>query len=550
MSQTSDERFRELAMKLVSFECSAQEKEELRRIIDQNPARREELQKICLSVGIARELLPLTNALDATEGRMSAGELETFKTALAKRREEKRRQSGAPPTNNPDTGDQGPKVIDAELVPEKPINTYKLGFYALLLLVLIVGSVVLLKSCGGAKENPGAGTVAPGMAGTGNGNPNLSSGTEPSPPQPTPPSIVASGNRPAEAPANIKAPASASKSKLKNYRGSQWKKLADQNAVPGNLLFYRSVVGLDPSGPVIEGLLGSNGGVPTKFMLFTRRGNSWNARPFPDVDSNPQRVIALDSSRTLITSQALNRVVSLIENGLAQDIALPSEINCLGAHADAKGRIFIHGHNGNVFVVSGGTVTMLPPTEPGSYVLENGTPTGMRRGFVRFVAKADTGDTMGIYYPEPASLGPGALVRFTGENWEMVCSLGSKHPGEATHFLSRDTMVAALSREILIVKGGVPMSPTNPAEFEGMRSSTWMAVHAASTEEFVGVDTFGAVYRYSEGQFEQAVAPIPSFQGAGTSGFRSAIIAPDGVIYGIHGLNQWSQSVLYQLVPQ
>ncbi len=74
MSQTSDERFRELAMKLVSFECSAQEKEELRQIIDQNPERREELQKICLSVGIARELLPLSNALEATEGRMSAGE--------------------------------------------------------------------------------------------------------------------------------------------------------------------------------------------------------------------------------------------------------------------------------------------------------------------------------------------------------------------------------------------------------------------------------------------------------------------------------------------
>ena len=118
MSHASDERFRELAMKLVSFECMPEEKAELRGLIDQNPARREELQKFCRSVGLARELLPLANALEATEGRMSVGEMETFKAALAQRREEKRRQAGAPPTNNADSGNQGPKVIDAEVVEE------------------------------------------------------------------------------------------------------------------------------------------------------------------------------------------------------------------------------------------------------------------------------------------------------------------------------------------------------------------------------------------------------------------------------------------------
>jgi hypothetical protein len=139
MSNVSDERFRELAMKLVSFECSAEEKAELRRSIDENPARREELQRLCMSVGVARELLPLANALEATEGRMSAGELATFKAALAQRREEQRR--GA------ESNQRGPAVIDAEVVPEKRFNGYKLGFYALFLLILIVGCVVLLKSC-------------------------------------------------------------------------------------------------------------------------------------------------------------------------------------------------------------------------------------------------------------------------------------------------------------------------------------------------------------------------------------------------------------------
>ncbi len=537
-------------MQLVSFECSAEEKAELRRIIDQQPARREELQKLCLSVGIARELLPLANSLGATEGRMSQGEVGSFKAALARRREEQRRASGAAAVGDSGEGSPGPTIIDAQVVPGRPFNAYKLGFYVLLLLILIVGCVLLLKSCGLPKQDPGVATATSGRASTGNGNPNTSGATDSTPTQPTPSTIVAAERRPAEAPPITKASAAASKSKLKNYRGSQWKKLADHNALPGSLLFYRSFIGHDQSGPLIEGLLGANGGVPTKFMLFTRRGNSWNARSFPNVDSEPQRVIALDASRTLITSQALNRVVSLIENGVSQDIVLPSEINCLGAHADTKGRIFIHAHNGSVFVVSGGSVTMLPPTDPSSYVQENGNPTGMRRGFVRFVAKADTGETLGIHYPEPAALGRGALVRFTGDAWEMVCSLGSKYPGKANHFLSRDSIVAALSREIVIVKAGVPMSPANPTEFEGMRSATWMAVHAASTEEFVGVDTYGAVYRYSDGQFEQAVAPIPSFQGAGTSGFRSVTIAPDGVIYGIHGRNQWSQSILYQLVPQ
>ena len=92
MSHASDERFKELAIKFVSFECSAEEKAELRRIIDQEPARREELQKLCVSVGIARELLPLANALEATEGRMSIGELEVFKSELARRREQKKSQ--------------------------------------------------------------------------------------------------------------------------------------------------------------------------------------------------------------------------------------------------------------------------------------------------------------------------------------------------------------------------------------------------------------------------------------------------------------------------
>jgi hypothetical protein len=90
MNPVSDERFLELAMKLIGFECTAEEKAELHRIIDQFPERREQLQKRCISAGISRELLPLLNALEATEGKMTAGEMDAFKAAVAKRREQKK----------------------------------------------------------------------------------------------------------------------------------------------------------------------------------------------------------------------------------------------------------------------------------------------------------------------------------------------------------------------------------------------------------------------------------------------------------------------------
>lgn len=101
MSQTRDERFQELALKLVSFECPPAEKAELRRLLEEKPARREQLQQLCLSVGVAREVLPLADALEATEGRLSVSELETFKSALAQRREKQTAPSLPPPVIAP-----------------------------------------------------------------------------------------------------------------------------------------------------------------------------------------------------------------------------------------------------------------------------------------------------------------------------------------------------------------------------------------------------------------------------------------------------------------
>jgi hypothetical protein len=52
------------------------------------------------------------------------------------------------------------------------------------------------------------------------------------------------------------------------------------------------------------------------------------------------------------------------------------------------------------------------------------------------------------------------------------------------------------------------------------------------------VDLYGGVYHCDNGNFTQVVRPIPSFWAVGSVGFRSVMIASDGVIYGIHAKNQ------------
>jgi len=141
-------------MKLVRFECTAEEKAELHRVIDQHPERREQLQKLCDSAWISRELLPLAKALEATVGRMSAGEMEAFKAALAKQREQKRthesRSRGPGDSNRTGTGgrspgtDAEPNPAAANKVPPHAWLRSRRGFLSLIVLgvVLALGLTV------------------------------------------------------------------------------------------------------------------------------------------------------------------------------------------------------------------------------------------------------------------------------------------------------------------------------------------------------------------------------------------------------------------------
>lgn len=156
MSHITDKRFAELAMKLVSFECSAEEKAELRRCIEQETERREELQELCLSAGIARELLPLANALEAAQDQMSVDEINAFKEALSKRRElkriqESRSRAGLGRNPTPTVGDS--PVIDVQAEPptggtvapsSKPRSRIGLQRLIVLSIVLAVALVSLL----------------------------------------------------------------------------------------------------------------------------------------------------------------------------------------------------------------------------------------------------------------------------------------------------------------------------------------------------------------------------------------------------------------------
>ncbi len=547
MNPANDQRFRELAMKLVGRECTAEEKAELRRMVEAESGRREELQRICQSAGVARELLPLVSALEATAGRMSAGEMEYFRLAVARRREQRQNQANVPPADSPPPEDPEPPVIDAEIVPEKPINGYKVSFYVLLLLILAAGCALLFKSCMNDRNGRDAAktptNAAPVIA---DQNGQAEARSEPDTPTPAVPAPQV------EKPPVTRPPErqNATRTKLGNYAGTQWVKLADSYAVPGSVLFFRSFVRIDSSPPLIEGMIGPNTHVPNQFMLIRRQGNTWNARSYPNIDQDPKWVLPLDSTRVLIASQGMQREVSVIENGRSRDIRLPSQASIIAAHAGNGGAIFLHDHNGGVFEVSGTSMRQLPDTDPGNYVQDQGSPTGMRRGFVRAIARADSGDIMGVCYPEPPGGRPANLVRFDGSNWHNVVSLGAAYPGRAIHFLSGDSMVAALSREFLIVQRGETQSLGSPAEFEADRSLEWMAVRAASTEDFVAVDSSGRIYHYRDGNFEQTVAPLAQYPKAGAVNFRSVMIAPDGVIYAIYSRNQWSGSVLFQLTPK
>ena len=524
MKPMNDEAFLELAHKVAAGIATSEEAEQVRLSASTSPERAALLARLHSQASLAKDILRLINATEATEPRLPEHLRRRLQDRLTAAKNGEHLRDGK---------SAGPKVIDAEVVPGRSINGYKLGFYALLLLVLIVGCVVLLKSCSPTKETPQQGQRTPTVS--------------------TPQQPVETAQTPRVTPEASKP---ATPSKLRSYLGSKWTKLADSNVKPGNNLYFRQFVGPNLNSPIIEGMRAPNGSVPKDFMLFWRQGDSWELRSYPSVVTEAQTVVALDPSTILVADPGFSKGAYLIENGQALEIQVPGALNCISAHRDTKGTVYLHDAGGAVFRFSNGSGSWMDVTDPKAYIHDHGSPTEMRRGSIHHVARADSGETVGVFYRIPTALGPASLVRFNGELWEIVCSLGEKYPGPVTHFLSGDSMVAALGKQFLVVKGGVPRTLGLPDDVEAAGGAKWKGIRAASTEEFIAVETTGAVYHYANGRFDRQVERDPmllkdgAWQGDGEGGLRSVLITPDGTIYAIQTPTRWSKSVLYQLVPQ
>ncbi len=527
-------------MKLVARECSAAEKAELRRLLEEEPERRAYLTKLCTSAGIARELLPLVSALEATDGEMTETEMAKLRSEVARVRKVRGKAAGADSqeessSRRKNTGDEGRDrtVIDAELVPERKVDLYKVLFYSLVSLLVIIGSIFLLKSCNRPMDGGGAQAIP-----AANGAPAANV------------EAVKADNRPSTSTSN---PRLTGNGPLPSYRGSQWEIAFDDSSQPGlNLNFRQFAV---PYGeiPLVEGRVGSNGGSANDLLLVSISGQELKPQTFPSLPTDAIFVGALPSGRVLLYFNNPDTKVALIEQGQAKMLSVPDRFSFIAVHPVSPDQFFLHSRNGDTFEVKGTTVTQLPKTDPKYYIHQDGKPTSRRRGQIHLIAHPDSGETMGIYSDRRGMQDQAALVRFGGKTWDVVCPLDDYGPTIPAHFLSKDSMVAVAEDLVVIVKGSSMGTMGVLPEYRLSETDKLMAVRASSTDEFVLVASNGSVLRYANGRYEREVGPISGFNRGMNfeeKGFRDVMIAPSGLIYGIYTPSQWSRSRIYRLSPR
>ena len=80
MNSMNDERFFDLAMKVIARQCNDAEHAELNALLAGHPELKAEFERLQTEVGVAKEALPLVNATEATAGELPAyarGRLQT-----------------------------------------------------------------------------------------------------------------------------------------------------------------------------------------------------------------------------------------------------------------------------------------------------------------------------------------------------------------------------------------------------------------------------------------------------------------------------------------
>jgi len=350
---------------------------------------------------------------------------------------------------------------------------------------------------------------------------------------------------PEERPAPIKV--TSAKFKLPSYRGAKWERAYDSNARPGINMGFTKILRLDSSRLTVQGEIGPRGSNPTTLMVLTYESGQWQSRsPSSSFGMGLTFIGMVDADRMVVSYQHANGRVFLIVKGQAIQLGIPPLNDCIAIHPVEDGRFFVHCHGEVVFEVKGTTVTRLVDTEAQSYLHIDGSPTSLHRAWVRSIAQADTGETVGIYRMIPP-VGQAVFVRFDGKIWEEVCSLGESSVS-SVHYLSKDSMAGVFGERLIVVNAGVPREVSLPTAVVADRRVEALAIRASSTDEFVVMDNFGAVYRFTDGDFKTEVAQLSHRRTSGL-GFRQVMIGPDGTAYALYRPSEWALSILYRLKP-
>lgn len=172
MKPINDERFYELAMKSIARQCTAEDEAELQFALGENPARVPELAQLHTQAKVAKELLALVAATEATGPKLPASARARLRKHVAAVYGEPQ-PAPEPAAGRTAKGDPGPRIIDAAVdaaghlvdwvrlrdtrpmmmaleVPPKPLtpfNWYKFFFFSLVALVLVGAGALLGITC-------------------------------------------------------------------------------------------------------------------------------------------------------------------------------------------------------------------------------------------------------------------------------------------------------------------------------------------------------------------------------------------------------------------
>ena len=133
MNSMNDERFFDLAMKVLARQGTDAERAELDALLAREPELKAEFERLRAEVGVAKEALPLVNASEATTGELPAYARVRLQTKV-------RQTLGRPQPGDDAKRERERNTICSRL---RPFSKIRLGLFER------VGKVVLHRKCFG-----------------------------------------------------------------------------------------------------------------------------------------------------------------------------------------------------------------------------------------------------------------------------------------------------------------------------------------------------------------------------------------------------------------